>query len=199
VAAPCAAALRVVDLSTLWAGPLCGSIFAAMGASVLKVESRRRPDVGRQSAPRLFERLNGRKAQVLIDFDDPAELRMLTAQIAAADVLITSARPRAFEHWRLSPSVLFALNPHLIWVAITAYGWMGASALRIGFGDDAAAAGGLLDWTAAGEPRFMGDALADPLTGLEAARAALHAVAAGGGVLLDVALARTAATAAAAI
>jgi crotonobetainyl-CoA:carnitine CoA-transferase CaiB-like acyl-CoA transferase len=67
----------------------------------------------------------------------------------------------------------------------------------VAFGDDAAAAGGLVRWTAAGEPEFLGDALADPLTGLAAAAGALQALAEGGGVIVDAALARTAAGAAA--
>ncbi|MBJ7412950.1 MAG: CoA transferase, partial [Phenylobacterium sp.] len=51
--APRRGALRVVDLSALWAGPMCGAILAAMGAEVLKVESVRRPDPTRLSTPGL--------------------------------------------------------------------------------------------------------------------------------------------------
>ena len=64
------------------------------------------------------------------------------------------------------------------------------------FGDDAAAAGGLVRWTPSGAPRFLGDALADPITGLAAALGALKGLDEGGGVLVDVALARLAAGAA---
>jgi hypothetical protein len=186
------AQLKVIDLSSLWAGPLCGGILASMGASVLKIESRARPDVVRTASPQLFDRLNGQKSLANIDLDSAAQLRELGERIAAADVLITSARPRAFEQIGLTPSILFDANPRLVWVAITGYGWMGMSANRIGFGDDAAAAGGLLRWTP-GQPRFLGDALADPLTGLAAAAAALQALSEGGGKLVDAALARTAA------
>jgi hypothetical protein len=68
--------------------------------------------------------------------------------------------------------------------------------MRVAFGDDAAAAGGLVRWTSRGAPRFLGDALADPVTGLMAARGALEGLIAGGGVLVDVALARCASGAA---
>jgi crotonobetainyl-CoA:carnitine CoA-transferase CaiB-like acyl-CoA transferase len=115
-----------------------------------------------------------------------------------ADVVISSARSRAFEQLGLAPATLFAERPDLVWVAISGYGWTGEAADRIAFGDDAAAAGGLVSWTARG-PRFLGDALADPLTGLAAAAGALRALADGGGVIVDAALARAAAGAAAQI
>ena len=54
---------------------------------------------------------------------------------------------------------MFTLNPDLLWIAITGHGWAGAAGLRIGFGDDCAAAGGLVEWHN-DIPRFMGDALA---------------------------------------
>ena len=99
-------------------------------------------------------------------------------------MVITSARPRAFEQLGLTPEALFARNPRLTWVAITGYGWWGDGADRVAFGDDAAAAGGLVRRTARGEPRFLGDALADPLTGLAAAAGALGTVGRGGGFLV---------------
>jgi crotonobetainyl-CoA:carnitine CoA-transferase CaiB-like acyl-CoA transferase len=92
----------------------------------------------------------------------------------------------------LTPEALFARNPALLWIAITAHGFTGPDAMRVGFGDDCAAAGGLIGWID-GQPHFLGDALADPLTGLHAARLALECLAEGQGGLLDVALAPTAA------
>lgn len=189
--------LRVVDLSALWAGPLCGAVLAAMGAEVTKIESVRRPDPTRTSTPDFFRRLNGRKREQQLDFaadDDRARLR---DAIGSASVVITSARPRAFAGLRIEPEAIFAANPSLVWVAITGYGWTGAAGQRVGFGDDTAAAGGLLRWTAKGEPRFAGDALSDPVTGLAAALGALQGLATGGGVLVDAAMARSAAAAAA--
>lgn len=189
-------ALRVVDLSALWAGPLCGAILAAMGAAVTKVESIRRPDPTRTSAPEFFHSLNGAKGHLALDLLTPDGQARLREQIAVADVLITGARPRAFASLGLDPTETFATNPGLVWVAVTAYGWTGEAARRVGFGDDTAAAGGLVRWTPDG-PHFLGDALADPLTGLAAAAGALQGLQQGGGLLVDVALARSAAGAAA--
>src|SRR5690606_10875977 len=129
------------------------------------------------------------------DIRDPDDVERLKADIAAVDVLITSARPRAFEQLGLTPKEAFAANPGLVWVAVTGYGWDGPNANRVAFGDDAAAAGGLVKWTAAGEPRFAGDALADPITGLAAAAGALQALKGGGGGLVDAGLGRWAAAA----
>jgi crotonobetainyl-CoA:carnitine CoA-transferase CaiB-like acyl-CoA transferase len=163
------------------------------------VESPRRPDPVRTATPGLHARLNGGKKDLSVDFADPGAVAGLRDRIVAADVLITSARPRAFEPLGLDPEQLFAANPGLVWVAISGYGWLGADADRVAFGDDAAAAGGLVRWTAQGQPRFLGDALADPVTGLAAAAGALAALEEGGGILVDAALARCAAGAATAM
>jgi hypothetical protein len=191
------APLRVVDLSALWAGPLCGAVLAAAGAAVTKVESLRRPDPTRTSTPGFFQRLNGAKAELALDLASPDGQAQLRALIAEAGVLITSVRPRGLASLGLSTQAVFAANPGLTWVAVTGYGWPDPAGRRVAFGDDAAAAGGLVRWTAEGEPRFLGDALSDPVTGLAAASGALRAVAAGGGVMVDAALARCAAGAAA--
>jgi hypothetical protein len=190
------AVLRVIDLSALWAGPMCGAILAAMGATVTKVESTRRPDPTRTSMPDFFRRLNGAKAELSLDLAMPEDQARLRDEIVATDLLITSARPRAFASLGLDPAGVFAANPGLVWVAVTGYGWTGEAAGRVAFGDDAAAAGGVVGWTPEGEPRFLGDALADPVTGLAAAVGALQALAEGGGVLVDVSLAGSAAGAA---
>ncbi len=183
----------VIDLSALWAGPLCGAILAANGADVVKVESRSRPDPVAWSTPALHRFLNGGKRSRTIDFADPAAMDELRQAIFTTDILITSGRARAFDALELSRERVFARNPGLIWIAITGHGFVGEGAMRIGFGDDAAAAGGLIGWTRDAQPHFVGDAVADPLTGLVAAIAALDACRDGGGVLIDAALARTAA------
>lgn len=180
--------LTAVDLSALWAGPLCGGLLADAGIEVTRIESPSRPDPVPRNSPRLDHRINGRKRRIPMALDDPDLFEM----IARSDVLITSARPHALERKGLSSQMLFTANPDLIWVAITAHGWSGREALRTGFGDDCAAAGGLVTMQSRG-PSFIGDALADPLTGLLAALAALHALADGNAGLIDISLAQSAA------
>jgi CoA-transferase family III len=176
---------KVVDLSALWAGPLCAGLLARAGAEVVRIESLGRPDPTPQASPLLDARINGGKARRAVDLraeEGRAELQKL---IGDADVLVTSARPAALARLGLEP----AKFPNLTWVAITAHGFFGPGAGRVGFGDDCAVAGGLVS-REAGEPRFLGDALADPLTGLEAALAVL----AGQRGLIDAAMARVAAS-----
>ncbi|MEW5687166.1 MAG: CoA transferase [Pseudomonadota bacterium] len=185
--------LKVVDLSALWAGPLCGAILAAIGAEVLRVESRRRPDPSRDSTPAFFHRLNGAKTALTLDLSAAADRTRLTDLIRGADMVITSARRRGLASLGLDPGALVRAVPGLVWVAISGYGWTGPD--RAAFGDDAAAAGGLVQWTG-GAPGFLGDAMADPITGLAAAASALVALQAGGGVIVDAGMAPAAAWAA---
>ena len=88
------------------------------------------------------------------------------------------------EHFGRAHYVTFAL----IWIAITAHGWRGTDGQRVGFGDDAAVAAGLVATSDDGRPAFMGDAMADPLTGMSAAAVALCAHCQGAGGLYDISL-----------
>lgn len=180
--------LRILDMSALWAGPLCGAIFAECGAQVTKLESIGRRDPMGVSSPQHDLRLNGKKQRIVEQLSVPTIDRYL----ADSDVLITSGRPHALDRLGLEPETVFATYPGLLWIAITAYGWRDDAAMRVGFGDDCAAAGGLTQWID-GVPRFIGDALADPLTGLVAARHGFTALADGQRGLIDCALAPTAA------
>jgi CoA-transferase family III len=175
--------LKAIDLSALWAGPYCAGLLAEAGVAVTKIESPARPD---PTGPDM--RLNGSKRRLTMDLASAAAGML----IADSDILVTGARPHALARLGLTPKTLFTANPDLIWVAITAHGWTGDGAMRVGFGDDCAAAGGLVGWDT-GEPHFLGDALADPLTGIEAATLAFQALAANEAGLIDVSLAQTAA------
>jgi hypothetical protein len=185
--------LNVIDLSALWAGPLCGAVLAAAGAEVVRIESLRRPDPSRHTTPGLFRRLNGDKFELGLDLTDGHDRSRLLALVREADVVITSVRRRGLASLGLDPEALVREIPGLAWVAVSGYGWTGPD--RPAFGDDAAAAGGLVRWTA-GEPRFAGDALADPITGLAAAASVLAALEVGGGAIVDAGMAPAAAWAA---
>lgn len=173
---------RVVDLSALWAGPLCAGLLARAGAEVLRIDSVARPDPTPLSAPQLDARINAGKSRVSLDLRSTPDLARLHDIVARADVLVTSARAPALQRLGITQ----ARFPGLTWVAITGHG---LSTNRVGFGDDCAVAGGLVQRTANG-PRFLGDALADPLTGLEAALAVLS----GATGLIDMAMSRVAAS-----
>ena len=189
-----ARAVRVIDLSALWAGPLCAGLLARAGSRVIRIDNSRRPDPTADASPRLDAWLNGGKHHVRFDLTTREGKADLRKHVFQADVLVTSARPPALERLGLDNNLL-AANPDLIWAAITAHGW---DTDRVGFGDDCAAAGGLVDWNS-GQPLFMGDALADPLTGLEAALAVFERIKQKRGGRINLAMARIAASYAKAI
>lgn len=180
----------VVDLSSLWAGPLCGQILQRLGARVIKVESRTRPDGARSGPAAFFDRMNAGKASVALDFGSAHELAALRRLLARADIVIESARPRALRQLGIDAQQLLGERAGLTWVAISGYGREEPRANWVAFGDDAGVAAGASSVLAeaSGSWVFCGDALADPLAGLHAALAACSGLAGGGGVLIDVSL-----------
>ena len=183
------AGLVVADLSSMWAGPLCGQLLARAGATVVKVESPQRPDGTRQGNRAFFDWINADKLSYCVDFDThAAELRGL---LDVADIVIEGSRPAALARRRLGPDDIEP-RPGRIWLRINGYDHPYDNP-RPAFGDDAAVAGGLVGTSTAG-PVFCGDAIADPLSGLEAAAAVTESLARGGGELIGVSMAAVAAT-----
>ncbi|MEM9174427.1 MAG: CoA transferase [Myxococcota bacterium] len=179
--------LRVLDLSTLWAGPLATSLLACAGASVLKVESPIRPDGARAGPDAFFDRMNARKCGAALDLTHAGDRARFSELLEETDVVVESARPRALRQLGFSAEQWIAGRAGRLWLSITGYSraheW-------IAFGDDAAIAAGL-GWSSGTDPDapcFCGDALADPLTGLHAAAIALAFTSHGRGGLVDVAL-----------
>ena len=183
----------VVDLSAMWAGPMCAHLLGRAGARVIKVDSAARPDGARFGDRTFFDWLHGGHASVVLDFGEEGGRRDLIALLETADVVIEASRPRALQQLGIDAPALVRHVPGLTWISITGYGRWGRWANRVAFGDDAAVAGGLVGCDGAGQPVFCGDALADPITGLFAAVAAAASVAAGGGHLVDVAMSAVAA------
>ncbi|AZG47733.1 CoA transferase [Gordonia insulae] len=181
--------MTVVDLSSLWAGPLCGHVLRQAGARVIKVESTGRPDGARIGDPALFDWLHRGQEFRDIDFTSSAGRDALAELITDADVVIEASRPRALESLGLSPDQLVH-RPGRIWVSITGGGR--SRPMQVDFGDDAAVGGGLVGWRDDG-PVFCADAVADPLSGITAALAVTAAAHAGGGVLVDLSMTNTAA------
>ncbi|PLK27792.1 CoA transferase [Novosphingobium sp. TH158] len=167
----------VVDLSALWAGPLCGHLLHLAGAQVVKVESEKRPDAMRDGDPGLFHLLNGGKDNVAIDISSRDGLAALHSLLERADMVIEAARPRALRQLGIDADALVRTQPGKVWLTITGHGTRGAAADWIGFGDDCAVAGGLSSalFEASGAMGFVGDAIADPLTGITAAAAGWQA------------------------
>ena len=183
--------LVVANLASLWAGPLAADILARCGARVISIESTRRPD-GARAWPAFFDDLHGRCESVALDFTDECDRQRLAELLHRVDVVIEGSRPRALEQLGIDARVVTRSGPR-VWVSITGHGRDEPHAHRIGFGDDAAAAGGLVGWVN-DEPRFLADAVADPITGLAVAAAVIQLAAGGGRWLVDAPLAGIAAT-----
>ncbi|MBW8826868.1 MAG: CoA transferase [Acidobacteria bacterium] len=172
----------IADLSALWAGPLCSGLLGRGGARVVKVETAERPDRARHGNRRLWRLLNGNKEDRTVD------RTRLRDEIDAADIVVLSSRRRAYEQLGIDVDDVLRARTDKVVVAITGHGWRDD---RVGFGDDAAVAGGLVArHPVDGAPRFLADAIADPLTGLHAAVAAARCATAGGQWFVDAALAR---------
>lgn len=186
---------RVLDLSALWAGPLSSTVLAWAGCEVLRVDGRSPPDRFGQELRPGIGRLNDGKRILHLALDQSSGRRQLHDLLAQSDVVITGMRRRAIDALGIREAIAGAGADRTVWLAITAHGLDGTGGDRIGLGDDCAAAGGLVDWTAAGRPQFIGDAIADPLTGLRAAAMVLRALARGERGVLDIALAATSADA----
>lgn len=174
----CPAAPLVIDLSALWAGPLAGHLLWLAGARVVKVEAPLRPDAMRNGDSGLFALLNQGKDSVAIDLRCADGRAGLLRLLALADVVIEAARPRALEQLGIDAASSLRTRPGQVWISITAHGARAPQRDAVGFGDDCGVAGGLsralLD--ASGQIAFVGDAIADPLTGIAAARAAWAAL-----------------------
>ena len=181
-----AAAPLVVDLSSLWAGPLCTTLLGRAGAKVIKVETVGRPDGARRGNAAFYDFLHAGHESLLLDLADRDDRDRLARLIAAADIVVESSRPRALCRWGIDSHEVCEQGP-TTWVSITAYGRRFPD--RVGFGDDVAMASGQAardvadDW-----PLPTGDAIADPLTGMHAAVHALASYRAGGSRILDVAM-----------
>ncbi len=172
--APGLTGAKVLDLTSLWAGPLCTHLLTRLGADVLVVESRRRPD-GSRATPRFRSPLRAGQAHLWLELDRPEGVTTLRALIAAADLVVSASRPRAITHLGISTDEVVAAGTS--WLSISAYGWDGDGQHWVGFGDDIAAGSGLLAARPpASRPWLGGDAIADPVAGVHAAVLAAHAL-----------------------
>jgi hypothetical protein len=193
----------VVDFSAMWAGPLCAHVLGLGGCTVVKVEDPERPDGARVGDAALYERLHRGHELFSVSFASTEGRQRLRSLVAAADVVVEASRPRALGNLGFSPEAFLRAREGRTWISITGYGRRGPEANHVAFGDDAAAAGGLVGWCAAppsegrgrwsSVPVFCADAVADPLSGLYAAFGALGSMASGGGHLVDVSMSAAAA------
>lgn len=192
--------LKVLDISTLFAGPLAATFMGDFGADVVKVEHPTRPDAARGHGPakdgvNLWWKTLGRnKRNVTINLGTPEGAELLLSLVADADVLIENFRPGTLERWGLGPEQLHAVNPRLVMARVTAFGQLGPYSDRPGFGSLAEAMSGFAALTGEpnGPPTLPPFGLADGIAALSTAYAVMVALRAadrdGHGQVIDVAI-----------
>ncbi len=169
--------IRVIDASTLFAGPLAAMHLGDLGADVIKVENPRRPDGSRGHGPskdghNLWWKTLGRnKRTVGIDLGTPGGQGVFRRLAASADIVIENFRPGTLEKWGLGYDALAAENAGLILARITGFGQVGPMRRRAGFGTLAEAMSGFASLTGEpdGPPTLPAFGLADGVTSLAAA------------------------------
>ncbi|WP_329165418.1 CoA transferase [Streptomyces sp. NBC_01267] len=176
--------LRVLDLATLFAGPLAATMLGDFGADVIKVEHPRKPDPSRGHGPSkngtgLWWKLLGRnKRNITLDLSSPGGREVLLKLAAESDVIIENFRPGTLEKWDLGWAELSAANPRLVLARVTGFGQFGPYSRRPGFGTLAEAMSGFAAMTGEpdGPPTLPPFGLADSIAALSTAYAVMAAL-----------------------
>ncbi|OKK08401.1 acyl-CoA transferase [Streptomyces sp. CB03234] len=192
--------VRVLDLATLFAGPLAATMLGDFGADVIKIEHPRKPDPSRGHGPAkngvgLWWKLLGRnKRTITLDLSTPGGRDTLLRLAATTDVVVENFRPGTLEKWGLGWPDLSAANDQLVLARVTGFGQYGPYARRPGFGTLAEAMSGFAAITGEpdGPPTLPPFGLADSIAALATAYAvmtALHArTTTGHGQVIDMAI-----------
>ena len=189
------AGLRVIDASTVLAGPSCARYLGDFGADVIKVE---RPGTGdgvrgmgwrdpRDGVTLWWKFVSRNKRCIALDLKDAADVGLFLALCDDADVLVENFRPGTLERLGLGPDVLLARNPSLVVTRVTGFGQDGPYANRPGFATIAEAMSGFaaINGEREGGPLLPPIALTDEITGVVAAFATMVALHSGVGQVVD--------------
>jgi len=173
--------IKVVEQGTFITGPACGMLLGDLGADVVKVEQPGSGDPFRAFKGGLysphFQTYNRNKRSIALDSKDADDRAVLDALIGDADVYIQNFRPGVADKLGVGAARLRALNPRLVYVSISGFGATGPAAARPAYDTVAQAASGFLKLLVNPEnPRVVGPAIADALTGFYAAYGALGAL-----------------------
>lgn len=190
--------IRVLDLSTVVAGPYAGQILGDMGAEVIKVEPPQ-GDIMRAAGPArspgmgaAFLNSNRNKSGLVLDLKQPDDRARLADLARTADVVLQNMRPAAARRLGIAHEDLAPLNPRLVYCAIVGYGQDGPYADRPAYDDiiQAAAGWSALEAQVGDAPRYAPTIVADKTTALYAVgainAALLHAARTGEGQYVEV-------------
>ena len=183
---PPLAGVRVLDLTHVISGPYAAQMLADMGADVVKIE---RPHVGddlrtvgryagREDHEDYFNANNRRKRSVTIDLKSPEGRAQVHALATAADVVLQNFAPATAYELGVDAETLRALNPRLVYCAISGFGQSGPLRDRLALDPVIQAMSGIMSVTGApdGEPMQIGNPLADVIAGMFGAYATVCAL-----------------------
>lgn len=173
--------ITVIEQGTFITGPAAGMLLGDLGANVIKVEQPGTGDPFRAFKGGLYsphyQTYNRNKRSIELDIKDPQDAAVFDDLIRGADVYIQNFRPGAAERMNAGQQRLRALNPRLVYCAISGFGQTGPSAGRPAYDTVAQAASGFLNLLVdPANPRVVGPAIADALTGFYAAYGVLGAL-----------------------
>lgn len=175
--------VKVLDLATLFAGPLAATLLGDFGAEIIKIEHPNGDPVRThghvKSGINLWWKMIGRnKRTVTLNFRHPEAQAILLDLAARADVLIENFRPGTLESWNIGPDQLHARNPGLVIARVTGFGQSGPYKRRPGFGTLAESMSGFAAMTgpADGPPTLPPFGLADGITALATSSAIMMAL-----------------------
>ncbi|WP_214416565.1 CaiB/BaiF CoA transferase family protein [Sphaerisporangium fuscum] len=188
--------VRVLDLATLFAGPMAAMLLGDFGAEVIKVEHPAKPDPSRGHGPGgLWWKMLGRnKRTITLNLSTTEGQDLLVALARDADVVIENFRPGTLERWNLSYDRLREANPRLVLARVTGFGQFGPYARRPGFGTLAEAMSGFAAMTGEpdGPPTLPPFGLADGICALATSYAVMAALRArestGAGQVVDMSI-----------
>jgi len=196
--------VRVLEITSTWAGPRCACLLADYGADVVKIELLDSPDVAHRLPPFLehadppvsfFDAaVNRNKRNIAIDLTRQEGRDVLLDLAREVDILVESFRPGRMADWGCGFEHVRAINPDIVYISISGYGQYGPYCQRAGYDPQAQAMSGLMWLNAVGDnpPMKVPIYISDELTGLHAAFAALaalkHRDARGEGQHVDVSL-----------
>ncbi len=126
--------LLVIEMASLWAGPLAGSLLVDAGCRVIKLEHPGRPDGARRGSSDAFDLWNAGKESVACDLRLPRDRALFDALLARVAVVIDGSRPRVATNLGIDAEA--AVQDGVVWISITGHG-RGDDANRVAFGDDA--------------------------------------------------------------
>ena len=177
--------VRVLDLSRVFAGPLCGQVLADFGAEVIKVEHPGRGDDTRDWGLRIgktettyYNSMNRNKRSITLDLQSPEGVRIVHDLLPQFDVVVHNFKSGGAEKLGLGYEQLKALKPDLIYCAVAGYDSSGPEAKRPGYDLVIQGEAGLmaLNGEASQPPLKFGVAVVDLMTGMYAAQAVLAAL-----------------------